>query len=83
MSLLLRCVILFLKSEREPYFAMSDTSFPVQRSLLFQQLGKAERTRRILGVDHPALAQAQAQLQEGDFLGSLYTMRQALRTLSE
>jgi hypothetical protein len=37
----------------------------------------------ILGVDNPALAQAQAQLQNGDFFNSLLTVREALRTLPE
>jgi hypothetical protein len=37
----------------------------------------------ILGADHPALAQAQAQLQNGDFFDSLLTVREALRTLPE
>jgi len=35
----------------------------------------------ILGAEHPALAQAQAQLQDGAFFDSLLTVREALRNL--
>lgn len=37
----------------------------------------------ILGADHPALAQVRDQLQNGNFLDSLLTVREALRTLPE
>jgi hypothetical protein len=37
----------------------------------------------ILGANHPALAQAQAQLQNDDFFDSLLTVREALHTLPE